>query len=156
MEIQRCNVWRIMVDESELPTQAVTVFAWSSKKHEILHYSDERLFIFFWLILVACCWVLLSVGLIGSSTCRINHLVFWKELIIECPLPIPPYAQHHLLWVKTGLWCGWWWFISLAPRSLLFHNTVQHTLFITHHSLFLKWNAFITFKERTACHRMSQ
>ena len=41
--------------------------------------------------------------------------VFQKELIIEDSLPIPPYTQHHLLWMKTGLWCGWWWFILLAP-----------------------------------------
>ena len=32
-----------MVDESELPTQAVTVFAWSSKKHVVLGYPDGRL-----------------------------------------------------------------------------------------------------------------
>ena len=33
-------------DESELPSQAVTVFAWSSKKHVVLHYSDERVCVF--------------------------------------------------------------------------------------------------------------
>ena len=27
-------------DESELPSQAVTVFAWSSKKHMVLQYPD--------------------------------------------------------------------------------------------------------------------
>ena len=27
-------------DESELPSQAVTVFAGSSKKHAVLHYPD--------------------------------------------------------------------------------------------------------------------
>ena len=32
-----------MVDESELPTQAVTVFAWSSKKRAVLDYPDGRL-----------------------------------------------------------------------------------------------------------------
>ena len=30
-------------DESELPSQAVTVFAWSSKKQVVLHYPDGRL-----------------------------------------------------------------------------------------------------------------
>ena len=30
-------------DESELPSQAVTVFAWSSKKHVILHYPNGTL-----------------------------------------------------------------------------------------------------------------
>ena len=32
-----------LVDESELPSQAVTVFAWSSKKHAVLHYPHGRL-----------------------------------------------------------------------------------------------------------------
>ena len=31
-----------MADESELLSQAVTVFAWSSKKHAVLHYPDGR------------------------------------------------------------------------------------------------------------------
>ena len=35
-----------MVDESELPSQAVTVFAWSSKKHVVLCYPDGRLCVF--------------------------------------------------------------------------------------------------------------
>ena len=46
-----------------------TVFAWSSKKHAVLHYPDGRLCVFCWLILGAFCRVLLSVGLIGGSTC---------------------------------------------------------------------------------------
>ena len=33
-------------DESELASQAVTVFAWSSKKHEVLRYPGERLCVF--------------------------------------------------------------------------------------------------------------
>ena len=28
-------------DESELPRQAVTVFAWSSEKHMVFYYPDE-------------------------------------------------------------------------------------------------------------------
>ena len=56
------------VDESELPSQAVTVFAWSSKKHAVLRYPDGRLCVFCWLILDAFCWVPLSVALSGSST----------------------------------------------------------------------------------------
>ena len=31
-----------MADESELPSQAVTIFAWPSKKHAVLHYPDGR------------------------------------------------------------------------------------------------------------------
>ena len=56
-------------DESGLPSQAVTVFAWSSKKHAVLLYHDGRLCIFCWLILDVFCRVLLSFGLTGSSTC---------------------------------------------------------------------------------------
>ena len=36
-----------MAGESELPSQAVTVFAWSSKKQALLNYPDGRLHIFF-------------------------------------------------------------------------------------------------------------
>ena len=49
---------------------------------------------------------------------------FQKELIIEDSLSVPPYTQHCLLWMKTGLWYGWWWFISLATGSHLLHIIV--------------------------------
>ena len=52
-------------------------------------------------------------------------LVFWKELIIEDSLPILPYTQFYLLCMKTGLWCGRWWFILLVPRYLLFYIIVR-------------------------------
>ena len=55
-------------DELELPSQAVTVFAGSSKKHVLLRYPDGRLCVFCWLILDSFHWGLLSVGLTGSST----------------------------------------------------------------------------------------
>ena len=32
------------IDASEFPSQAVTIFAWSSKKHLFLHYPEGRLF----------------------------------------------------------------------------------------------------------------
>ena len=56
-------------DESELPGQALTVFACSSKKHVVLRYPGGILCSFCWLILDAFHWVLLSFGLTGSSTC---------------------------------------------------------------------------------------
>ena len=56
-------------DESVLPSQAIIVFAWSSKKHVVLHYHDGRLCIFCWLILDTFYLELLSVGLIESSVC---------------------------------------------------------------------------------------
>ena len=58
-----------------------------------------------------------------------NCLVFQKEFIIEDSLPIPLYTQYHL-WMKTSLWWGWWWFISLSPWSLPFHIIVQYPPFI--------------------------
>ena len=36
-------------------------------------------------------------SLVSSAVVGINHLVIRKKLIIEDSLPIPPYAQHHLL-----------------------------------------------------------
>ena len=104
------------------------------KKHVALRYPDGRLCVFCWLILDAFCWVLLSVGLIGSSTCW-NYSFGFLERAHNRGLPIPPYT-HHLLWMKIGLWCGWWWVISLAPRSLPFHIVVQYPLFIAHHNWF--------------------
>ena len=66
------EIWRFslgnMVEESEFPSQAVMIFVWSSKKHVVLHYPNERLCSFYWLILDAFHWVLLSVSLTGSST----------------------------------------------------------------------------------------
>ena len=51
-------------DESEPHSHAG-----SSKKYVVLCYPDGRLYVFYWLILDAFHWVLLSVGLIRSSTC---------------------------------------------------------------------------------------
>ena len=116
----------ISVDKSELPTQAVIAFAWSSKKHVVLHCPDRRLCIFCWLIPDAFHGVLSSVGQTWSSTCLNYCLVLQKELfIIEDSLLIPPYTQQHLLWPKTQLWCDWWQFILLAPCSLPFYIIVQ-------------------------------
>ena len=54
-----------MVDESKLPSQAITVFSWLSKKHLVLRYPDRILCIFCGLIPDTFCQVLLSVDLIG-------------------------------------------------------------------------------------------
>ena len=92
--------------------------------------------VFHWLFLDAFCWVVLLVGLNESNTIGINHLVFWKDLIIEDSLPIPPFTPSQLLWMKTGLWCGWWWFISFVQWCLPFHITLQYPVFIACHNLF--------------------
>ena len=57
------------VDESELTSQPVKVFAWSSKKRVVLPYPERRLYVFCWLIVDNFFRVLLSFSLIGSSTC---------------------------------------------------------------------------------------
>ena len=56
-------------NESELSSQTVTAFTWSSKKHAVFQYPDRRLWVFCWLSPDTFCQVMLSVGLIGSSTC---------------------------------------------------------------------------------------
>ena len=58
----------------------------------------------FWMLFLKYCFHLVSLG----AVLGINHLVFQKELIIEDSLLIPPCIQHHHLWMKTSLWCGWW------------------------------------------------
>ena len=49
------------------------------RKHAVLYYSCGRLSIFCWLIPEAFHWVLLSVGLIGSSTCWNQSFGFPEE-----------------------------------------------------------------------------
>ena len=104
-------------------------FCLAIKETHGLEVSSEILGIFYWLILGAFCQVLLLVCL-GAVLVGINHLVFLEELLIEDSLSIPPYTQRHLLWVKTRLWCGWWWLILVAPQLL--HSTL---LFSIHFSL---------------------
>ena len=92
----------------------------------VLCYPDGRLCIFCWLILNAFHRELLSVGLMGAVFVGINHLVFLKELIIEDSIAIPPYTQHHLLWMRTGFWL---WLVLVhftCPQSILFHSIVQY------------------------------
>ena len=58
-----------------------------------------------------------------------------------CALPVSEGVQNRglpsnptIYTTSPGLWCGWWWLILLAPRSLLFHIIVQYPLFIAHHN----------------------
>ena len=83
-----------MVDESELPSQALTAFAWSLEKHANLRYPDGRLYVFFWRILGAFHWVLLSVDLIGSSHC-------WSESF-GVPEEAHPFQSHHVHTITFG------------------------------------------------------
>ena len=107
-------------DESELPTPALPGFARSPNKHAVLCYPEGSLYIFCWLILDTFHWVLLSVGLIRSSTSWNSLFDFLEGTSkIEDSISNPPYTQHHLLWIKTDLWCGW---PHQLPRDL-FHST---------------------------------
>ena len=81
-----------MMDESELLPQAVTVFSWSSKKHgfciiliEDYAFSVDK----FRMVSTECNFQLAYLGVVLSG---IDHLVFWKELVIEDSLPILPYT----------------------------------------------------------------
>ena len=79
---------------------------------------------------------LLLVGLMGAVFIGLNHLVFLKEPIIEDSIAMPPYTQHHLLWMRTGFWL---WLVLvhfICPQSILFHSIVQYPFFITCHNLF--------------------
>jgi len=90
MGIQRLSEYR-----GWIRSQAVTVFAWSSKKYVALSYPDGRLCVFCWLLLDTFHEVP-SVGL-RVVLVGINPLVFQEEFIIEDSLSIPPYIQYHLL-----------------------------------------------------------
>ena len=80
---------------SELPSQAVAVFSWLSKKHAILHCPDWRLCIFCWLIQDTFYWALLSFG---SCTCW-DCLVGGGSFLLLCDLFHSPllYSIHFSL-----------------------------------------------------------
>ena len=49
--------------------------------------------------------------------------------------------------MNISLWYSWWWFILLAPWSLLFHIVTQYPIFTTDQFV-LKAELFATFKKR--------
>ena len=110
MDIRRYNVWWIQLMYQNFPAGSfclivkeacsLALFWWNIMWFQL---TNPRCFL--------CC---LQLVLLGAVLAGINCLIFLKELIIEDSLPVPPYIQHHILWLKTGLWYSWWWFISLA------------------------------------------
>ena len=46
--------------------------------------------------------------------------------MIKDSLPLLPCIQHHLLWMKTSLWCSWWW-LCLLPHDL-FHSLLLYKI----------------------------
>ena len=141
-----CKDWNKWTSESAMSDEygewirtsqpSCNSFAWSSKKHVVLNYPDERFCSLCWLIPDAFHWVMLQLVSLVAVLVGINCFLFQEELTIDDSLPNPPYMQHHLLWMKISFWCGWCWFISLVPSSFLFHIIVQYPLFIPCQNLF--------------------
>ena len=73
-----------MADESEPLSQAVTVFAWSTKKRVVLSYPDGRLCVFCWLILDAFHPVLLLREYMGAQSPQ-SCLTLWDPM--DCNPP---------------------------------------------------------------------
>ena len=94
-----------------------------------LHYPDWRLCIFWWLIQDGFHWGKLSAGLIGVGTCW-NQSFGFLEGAHNRGLLSNPTVYTKSPRMKTGLWSGCWWFISLALRSFPFHIIVQYLFFL--------------------------
>ena len=92
-------------DESELPSQAVTVSAWSSG-NAVLCYPDGRLCVFCWLFPDMFRWVLPFIAVLVG----INW--FFQEFRVEDCFPVPPHTQNHLFTWRSvfgvvGVVAGW-------------------------------------------------
>ena len=104
----RCNSFCLVTKE----TCGLAVFRWKIMHFLLTNYRNFSLG-------VAFSW--------SSWKLYLLELIVWfsKEFIIEEALPIPPFIQYQLLWMKPSLWCGWRWFILLAPGSL--HSTLLYS-----------------------------
>ena len=116
------------VDESELPSQAVTVLAIKETCGLVLTLWKVLRFLLTnsrrFLLSAAFSWANLKQYLL--------ELIGFLEGAYNGELPSNlPCTPHYVVWMKTSLWCDWSWFISLATQSLLFHVIVQYPLFIT-------------------------
>ena len=130
MKIWRCNVWWIEWVNQNFPAKKVTVLPGHQRNMQSrIILMECYAFSIDWF------WTFLSNVAFNWSYWEKHLLVFQKELIIENSLPIPQHTQRHLLWMKIGLWCGWW-FILLAPQFLPFHITVRYPLLIITITLF--------------------
>ena len=121
MEIWRCNVcWIWQMNQNTQP---------SCNSFCLIIKETYGLGLSWWKIIHVLGWCECFFQLAQLKVLvGINRLVFWRELIIEDSLPVPPFTQHHLLWMKTRLWCGCWWFISLAPVSSIPYFCAVFTL----------------------------
>ena len=141
-------------DESELPTPALPGFARSPNKHAVLCYPEGSLYIFCWLILDTFHWVLLSVGLIRSSTSWNSLFDFLEGTSkIEDSISNPPYTQHHLLWID---WPLMRLTTSVAPWSLPFHMIVQCPLLFPITICFKNWMFSLCFSRESSGNSVSR
>ena len=85
------------VDESELPNQAITVVAWSSKRHVVLPYAEGRLCIFCWLTPDTFHRVLLSVKL-EAILFGTHILVFLEGVLTRRLLSTPTMYKTSTSW----------------------------------------------------------
>ena len=127
MEIRRCNVWWVQWMNQNFPVKR-SQFCLTIKET----WADGRWRTVCWLIPDTVCRALLSLGLTGSST--LVGIVWFSRGAHNRGLT--PFQSHHIYittffrWRLAWIKCGWWWFISLAPWSLLFYLVEQYPLFI--------------------------
>ena len=100
-------------------SQGVTVFAWLSNQRSCSVVMEYYVFS------VDYSWTLSSHTAFSWSNWKqyLLDLIGFLEGTHNKGLPSNPTIHHHL-WMKTVLWCGCWWFISLVPWSFAVHIIV--------------------------------
>ena len=134
-----------MVDESELPPQAVTVFFLVIKETWFLHYTDWRLCIFCWQIQDGFHWVQLSAGLFGSGTIW-NRSFGFLEGAHNRGLSSNPTVYT----VSPSLEKDWplvWLVVVHIICPSLFHSTLLYSIFFSSpKNVFEELNILIMFQ----------
>ena len=74
------------------------------------------------MLFIKCCFQMIWLG---TPLVGINHLIFQNRFIIKDSLPISSYTQHHLLYLKTNIWCDWSWFMFLWHFSTKLQVEIQ-------------------------------
>ena len=130
-----------MVTKSELLSQAVIVFAWSSKKHMLLHYPDWRLCIFCWLIQDNA-----SAAFSWSNWMYLLELIIWfSGRSSEERTPFQFHHKHNITFFGWRLAFGVVGGGSFHLPHILFHSIFLHSI---HFSLSIK----ICFKNGMFCY----
>ena len=89
-----------IVDKSELSSQVVTISAWLSEKHAVLHYPDGRPCMF--------CWLILDTSL-STAFSWFN----WEQYLLEFIIWL---FRRRKRWAGLGL--KWEW-VALCPWELI-------------------------------------